>query len=239
MTPLRILRFLLPLALLAASFGSASAQTEKVKNLPYIDQRRLHFGFLLGMHTQDYAFSHTGAVTDDGQQWFAEIPEFSIGFTVGLVADWAFTEHLNLRLTPSMLFGNKTVWMREQTTRERMTQDVKSNYITLPLLLKYSSHRVNNYRPYITAGISPMMDISKRKDTPLQFNRFDASLEVGLGCDLYLPYFKLIPELRFSLGLSDALRHKRPDLKDPGQTIYTDAIGSAKSRLVSLVFYFE
>lgn len=220
-------------------FSGILAQTEKVKNLPYIDQRRVHFGFVLGMHTQDLAFSHTGKIQPNGDSWYAEIPEFSIGFSVGLVSDLAFTESLNLRFTPSMYFGNKNVVLREASKGTRISQDIKSNYIMLPVHLRYSARRVNNYRPYITTGFNPMIDISKRKDTPLVLNRFDVAFEVGFGCDLYLPFFKLIPELKFSLGLADVLKHKRPDLKDPAQIIYTEGINKANSRMVSLLFYFE
>ncbi|MEG1904833.1 MAG: porin family protein [Bacteroidales bacterium] len=220
-------------------FSGILAQTEKVKNLPYIDQRRIHFGFVLGMHTQDLAFSHTGKIQPGGDSWYAEIPEFSIGFSVGLVSDLAFTESLNLRFTPSMYFGNKNVVLREASKGTRISQDIKSNYIMLPVHLRYSARRVNNYRPYITTGFNPMIDISKRKDTPLVLNRFDVAFEVGFGCDLYLPFFKLIPELKFSLGLADVLKHKRPDLKDPAQIIYTEGINKANSRMVSLLFYFE
>ncbi|MGL4293730.1 MAG: porin family protein [Bacteroidales bacterium] len=218
---------------------SATAQTEKVKNLPYIDQRRIHFGFMLGMHTQDLSFSHSGKVQENGESWYAEVPEFSIGFSVGLVGDLAFTESLNLRFTPGMYFGNKQVVLREASTGARISQDIKSNYLLFPVNVRYSARRVNNYRPYVMTGINPSFDISKRKDTPLVMNRMDMALEFGLGCDLYLPFFKLIPELKFSIGLLDILKHKRPDLKDPTQIVYTEGLNKATSRMVSLSFYFE
>ncbi|MEG1587331.1 MAG: porin family protein [Bacteroidales bacterium] len=233
-----IIRHFLPI-LLSLFFVSAFAQPEKLKNLPYADQRRIHFGFMLGMHTQDLTFTHTGTVQPDGTSWFAEIPEFSIGFSVGLVSDLAFTESWNLRFSPGMYFGNKSVVLRESSKGSKITQDIKSNYILLPVNIRYSGRRVNNYRPYIMAGLNPSVDVSKRKDTPLVLNRFDIALEFGLGCDLYLPFFKLIPELKFSLGLLDVLKHDRPDLKDPSQIIYTEGIKKANSRMVSLCFYFE
>lgn len=230
----KLLTFLFALTSLTM-FG----QTEKVKNLPYIDQRRIHFGFMLGMHTQDLTFSHSGKVQENGESWYAEVPEFSIGFSVGLVGDLAFTESLNLRFSPGMYFGNKNVVLRDATNGTRVTQDIKSNYLLFPVNIRYSSRRLNNYRPYIMTGVNPSFDISKRKDTPIVLNRFDMALEFGLGCDLYLPFFKLIPELKFSIGLLDILKHKRPDLKDPTQIVYTEGISKATSRMVSLSFYFE
>ncbi len=216
-----------------------SAQSEKVKNLPYADYRRMHFGFLLGMHTQDLAFTHTGFVGENGESWYAEQPGFSPGFSVGLLASLSIIEQLELRLTPTMHFGNRYVTLRESESGATQKQDIKANIVAIPLNLKYSSKRINNYRPYITAGVSPSIDLSKRKNTPLVLNRFDFALDFGLGFDLYLPYFKLIPELRFSLGLVDLIKHDRPDLKDPSMIKYTQGIESAKSRSVSLIFYFE
>ena len=214
------------------------AQSEKVQNLPYIDQRRLHFGFMLGVHTQDLSFEHSGANTSDGH-WYAEIPSFSPGFAVGLVADYAFLENLNLRFTPSMYFGSKYVKMKNSDTNERMSQDIKSNYVTFPLSIKYSARRAANYRPYMMAGVSGMYDLSKRKESALQIKRFDMALEFGFGCDFYLPYFKLIPELKFCIGLTDVLEHNRSDLQDKTMLKYTEALSSARSRMVVLSFYFE
>ena len=230
--------FLLLIILLSNTL-SIFSQSEKVKNTPYVDQRRIHFGFLLGAHSQDLAFSHNGYKTENGEEWYAEIPEFSPGFTVGLLADYAFTERLNLRITPNMCFGNKNVYFKEQVSGEWISQDIKSNYINMPILIKYSAKRVNNYRPYLVAGVTPSFDISKRKDTPILLNRFDMLAEVGLGVDIYLPFFKLIPELRFGFGFLDMLKHKRTDLRDPSDLKYLNSIKDIKTRLVSLVFYFE
>ncbi len=215
------------------------AQSEKVKNLPYADYERVHLGFLLGMHTQDLAFSHTGFIGENGESWYAEQPGFSPGFSVGLLASLSILEQLELRLTPTMHFGNRYITLIESESGTTEKQDIKANIVAIPLNLKYRSKRINNYRPYITAGVSPSIDLSKKKNTPIVLNRFDFAIELGLGLDIYLPYFKLIPELRFSFGLIDLIKHDRPDLKDPSMIKYTQGIESAKSRSVSLIFYFE
>ena len=40
-------------------------------------------------------------------------------------------------------------------------------------------------------------------------------LEAGMGCDLYMPFFKFIPEIKFCFGLTNVLQKKRTDLTDP------------------------
>ena len=219
--------------------SSLKGQTQKIKNLPYTDFQKVHFGFLLGVHTQDMAFQNSGFVTETGESWYAEQHSFSPGFTVGLLADWALLNNINLRITPTFQFGNRFITFREQTSKEEVRQDIKGNIISIPMHVKYSASRVNNYRPYLMAGISPGFDLSKRKETPLVLNRFDFAIELGLGCDIYLPFFKLIPELKFSLGLVDLIKHERPDLKDPTLFKFTQGIDRGTSRSVSLLFYFE
>ena len=60
-----------------------------------------------------------------------------------------------------------------------------------------------------------MYDLTAGKHTKLRTNAFSAMLEVGMGCDLYLPFFKLIPELKFCFGLGNILRKNRNDLTVP------------------------
>jgi hypothetical protein len=60
-----------------------------------------------------------------------------------------------------------------------------------------------------------------------------------MGCDMYLPFFKLIPELKFSFGLLDILRHKRNDLIDGTLMKYTNAADDAHAKMITLTLYFE
>ena len=83
-------------------------------------------------------------------------------------------------------------------------------------------------------------DVSKKRTEYLRFNTFDAYLTVGLGCDFYLPFFKLNPEIKFCFGLTDVLRHKRPDLDDDPEMIkMTNSLKKVKSNMIVLTFYFE
>jgi len=83
-------------------------------------------------------------------------------------------------------------------------------------------------------------DVGKKRNDFLKFTTSDAYLTVGLGCDFYLPFFKLNPEVKFCFGLSDILQHKRPDLEDDLQTLRaTQALDKVKSRMVMITFFFE
>ncbi len=218
----------------------ASDRNDKILNRPYTDMRRWHLGFSVGLHVQDLQFTHNGFVTENGETWFMEQPDFSPGFCVNGLLSIRLNDYFSVRITPGMYFGNRVVKMYDTTTGADEQQNIKSAHVVLPIDLKFASQRYRNVRPYLTAGIMPAFDVSKKRSDFLKLKTMDTYLSVGFGCDFYLPYFKLIPELKFCFGLSDVIQHDRPDLvDDPGKMKYTQSLKKAVSRMVVLTFYFE
>ena len=215
------------------------AQERRVQNKPYIDYRRLHYGFFVGTHVQDMEFVNNGYVTENGECWFADIAQYSPGFSVGVLADLRLNTYMSLRLVPTMHFGQNTIQFREQKSGEVSRQQVKTTYISMPLHVKFSAERFNNYRPYFTAGIAPMLNLTVKKQKQLLFNKFDFMVEVGAGCDFYLPFFKLIPELKFAFSLLDVLEKDRKDLLDANYMKFTHSVDRVTSKMIILSFYFE
>ena len=83
MTRLIIIYFLLIFGFCPA----LHAQQRRVQNRPYIDQRRLHYGFLIGIQEQDLEFTNNARITEDGECWYAEVTEYNPGFEVGVLAE--------------------------------------------------------------------------------------------------------------------------------------------------------
>lgn len=215
------------------------AQERKVQNRPYIDFRRLHYGFFFGLHAQDMELANNGFITADGEQWYADVSAYNPGFSVGVLADLRINTYLALRLLPTLHFGEKQVVFREYNSGNRERQQIKSTYMSLPLDLKFSAQRFNNYRPYIIAGVNPMLDLTVKKQRHLLMKKFDFMVEVGVGCDFYMPFFKLIPELKFCFSLLDVLEKDRSDLLDENLKKFTDSIDKAAAKMIVLSFYFE
>lgn len=192
------------------------------------------------MNVQDLSFTHNGFVTDDGQRWNAEVPTFSPGFNINVMLSRRLNRYFELRFAPGMTFGSKEVEMADAYSDLRKRQNVKTAYVSLPLDIKVSGDRMRNVRPYVSAGAMATFDISRHRLEPLMFNSSDIYLCVGLGTDFYLPFFKLSPEIKFCFGLTDILRHKRPDLTDDPETFkITRSLSKVKSNMVMLTFYFE
>lgn len=236
-----LLRCLL-VALLLPCLLPAEAQkrNDKLLNRPYADQKKIHLGFSVGMHLQDLKLTNNGLASEDGQHWYSEVPSYSPGFCVNVLADLRLHKHFNLRFSPGMYFGNKTVEMRESGSGATQRQDIKSAYVVLPIDLKISGNRYINSRPYVTIGGMGTFDVSKRRSEPIWLKSSDFYLTLGIGCDFYLPFFKLNPEVKFCFGLSDVLKHDRPDLVDDPETMkITNSLSKIKSNMIVFTFYFE
>lgn len=232
-------RLLLVLYVSCLVLANGMAQKEVVKNQPYADMKLFHLGFHVGLHTQDLILTNTGVTTPGGDAVFAEIPSYSPGFSVGVIGDMFLNPYFNLRFIPTLHFGDKEFIFREYESGEEFKTSVRSSYLTFPLEVKYSAFRLNNYRPYLTAGVYGAMDLGRKKGEAILLKGTDYGITIGIGCDFYLPFFKLCPELKFSFGLRDLWEKDRKDLSQPELAIYTEAISKATSRMIVLTFNFE
>lgn len=234
------LLLIISIALFSSFFSEARAQERKVQNRPYLDYRKFHYGFTIGFHSQGLDLVNNGYIDPStGKQWFAVNDRQDLGFTVGVLGEWRINTYLALRVVPTLHFGQKHITFREQGSGEEDTQVMKSTYISLPVDLKIASPRFNNYRPYVIAGVNPMYDLTTRKQGNLLMKPLNVYAEVGMGCDFYLPFFKLIPEIKFCFGLANILDKNRSSLVDKSKLIYTQSVDKATSSMVVFSLYFE
>jgi hypothetical protein len=229
--------FILFLGLLAAL--PLFAQKQKVWNQPYGDYKLYHFGIAIGMNFQDILLINSGAPAESGETWFATIPDYSPGFSAGLLADLFLNPSMNLRFTPMLHFGDKAFQFVEPESGQVYRTVVRSNNLTAPLDVKIRSVRLNNYRPYVIAGAYAAFDLGRKPDEAVYLQTMDYGLTIGLGCDFYLPIIKVAPELRFSFGFPDIITHNRTDLTDNSLRKYSDAISRGRTRMISLALNFE
>lgn len=236
---------------LLLSLLTLSAQKYNVGEIPNLvnsDNKAYHFGFILGLNTMDFNPFQSGEVLDDGKVWYGEDINFEVGFTIGMIADLRLAEYLDLRFTPELYFGERTLRFVDSEGEERDGGDVsvKSNIISFPLLFKLRGQRARNVRPYFLGGFAATVAVGRDKEAPIMLKSTDYGPEVGFGFDIYLPYFKLCPEFKAFFGLSDVINRDRPDIANAKDLIYSGGEFGGKgvfnkltSRIFAISFNFE
>lgn len=220
--------------------GKGWSQVEKPKNRPYADYRHFHLGFYVGIHTQDLVIFNKGQNKSlDKLPIYGEMPYFSPGFSVGIIANYSPFLNLDLKIIPSLHLGERTIAFANESQEHQNSFSLRSNMLELPIMIKYSSRRLNNIRPYVTGGVYGSLMIGQKVSSAIRFKLFDYGLKIGIGCDFYLKYFKLCPELTFGYGIPNVLEKNRPDLIEDPHRIYTQTLQKVSTRMFLLTINFE
>lgn len=218
------------LGVLAQDYTSTK---KKVKNYQHVDDKAIHFGFCVGMNVMDFNISH---VVDT---LLANVSTLSTGFQIQAVSVARLTDKLEFRFLPGVAFGQRDLAFYNLNNQPFGTvQQLESSYIELPMLFKYKSVRVNNYRAFLVGGLNPRFDLAKtyreEDDIYMDLKLNDLCYELGAGFDFYLPYFKLSIELRGSWGLFNVLNPR----SSPHQE-YQNALKKLRSSVYMISFYIE
>lgn len=245
-------------------FVSGYSQFWGIPHLTTFDDRNIHFGFTLGINTMDLGFSYYETLDDNpdfdatevsdlnpdylaeidsvGRQVRADVATLIPGFTVGIVTNYRLTENLDLRFIPGLSFGTrKLVYNVPIHDLEVLSNNedytLRSTYLDFPVYVKYKSKRIVNNRPYMLGGMAMRVDISRSTGERLVgLKRATYYAEVGMGWDVYLQFFRLSTELKYSFGLGNNLADA-PEKNQP--KYYSQALKRVSSHLLTLSFHFE
>lgn len=238
----RLFNILLLLVIAVPSFAQGK-QTTGMNN-PYYDDKRVHLGFALGVNLMSYVVTES-LIPQEGEIFHARVSNMLPGFSVGFITDVRLAKYLNLRVTPTLQFSSRTITYKNESGNpfpygRAPEQSLLSLPIEIPVTLKWTAMRTGNYRPYLTGGMGISYDFTNDKERPLLHRPFDYFLTVGLGCDFYLSWFKLCPEIRYQVGFNNMLTpiSERPELSEPDY-FYTNALSHLRNQAIIIIFNFE
>lgn len=226
---------------------TASAQLFKKEKVTYdanqgrgsTDNNLLRWGYFLGINSYDFNFDYKEDLRDI-------YVNRSPGFNVGLIGNLRVNSFIDLRLEPGLLITTRELYYSNSyfdgTEKDSdLTREVKSTYVHIPILVKISTKRINNFKPFIIGGFSTAINLSSNEDNPNdnkngQFRTKTSPLfyELGFGIDMYLYNFKFTPSIRGLFGINDELVRD----EDPNSP-WTSNIASMKTRGVFINFTFQ
>lgn len=254
---------------------NANAQNKKPLNLPLYHERPYHYGFILGYNQMlfsiDYIDNFQNNIHSPSELPSNEIlsgtndlfssSDFKVydintqmthGFTVGIVGNLRLSKYFDLRLIPSLSFGERKITYYIVSLQENpiegnineihkdITSTTHSTFVEFPLHIKYRSKRNYNTAAYIIAGANYKIDMASQKKNydetngkpkTLSVNRHDIAAEVGAGFDFYTGYFKLGVEIKMSYGLLNVAKNEK--------FLYSTSFDSLRNKCFQLSFTFE
>ncbi|HEY3402900.1 MAG TPA: porin family protein [Ohtaekwangia sp.] len=198
------------------------------RNNPNYDEKKLSYGFMIGLHTSTYQIKYSDKFLDLNAL-HSVTPDWSGGFSLGFIVNYKLADFFDLRLTPKVGFYENRLQYRYVDGTPMKQVLIETTMVEFPLLLKYKSERRGNIRMYMIGGVNPAIEASGRKnieegDETLELIDSNISLEAGFGFDLYYPLFKFSPELRFSRGIVNILDNTTNTLGEPLQRVNTNTI---------------
>ena len=257
---MKLLRYIsiLFVSIVVLSTGSAHAQKRGVTNLPNYNNAPYHFGFILAINQMHFTLQMKDGfqnVTYDSLQSpdiFADSLNLlrvdakpTIGFTVGIVGNLRLGKLFDLRLIPSLGFGDRNLDYYMKTYDDgvvsyvQIRKGVTSAHIDVPLHVRFRSKRAHNFGAYVLAGAKYVLDLAATRsdkkeednETLVKLLKHDVAAEVGAGVEFYNGWFKFGIEVKMSYGLMDLINRE--------DNIYSGGIESLKSKVWQISFTFE
>jgi hypothetical protein len=202
------------LIILLITVQSVSAQLfskERVLNNENFDKPRLSYGYYLGFNVYDYNIDYATDVKD------VQVLK-STGLNVGLVGNIRINDYIDIRLEPGLLISRRELnysntYFNGISYEERdLSREIQSTFVHVPLLIKFSTKRVNNIKPFIVGGFSTALNLSSQQNNPddnskntFRVTKNNLYYELGIGVDLFLTWFKFTPSLRGVFSIQDEL----------------------------------
>jgi hypothetical protein len=225
---------------IAWCFIVAQAEAQHFKwarqNNPDYDQRKISYGFMIGLHTSAYQVKYADEfVNHNFDTVHSVMAPFSPGFSLGFLVNYRIHEVLDLRIMPKAGFYSHKLEYN-YTDQTQQEQIIESTLLEFPLLLKYKSMRRGNVRMYMVGGVTSAFELSGKNDIQsatanIDIKKSNFSIDAGLGFDFYFPLFKFSQEIRFSKGVSNML--------GPDESIYKDPLKRLNTNTISVYFIFQ
>jgi len=232
----RILLFSLIVLCLPNAIAQGFFNKEKVlNNRNYLEQRSWSWGYYLGFNNLDFKI-------DRLEEAEKILVTKNVGFNVGLIGNYKINDYMDLRLEPGVIFSNRdfdfTTFGDDNVAAFRET---RAAYVYVPLVMKFSTKRLNNFMPFVSGGIGFAHNLSSNENNPsdnsagqFRMKTTNYFYEVGFGIDFYLEYFKFTPSIKGIFAINDELvKDKNPD------SPWTSNIEQIATRGIFINFTFQ
>ena len=173
-------------------------------NVHELGRKDVYFGIALGINVGDHKIIHSSVRPEnDSIRYFK--PKIGPGFNLGIICNYQFHKYFDLRFIPTLSFSDKNIEY-EDLDHNLIKKSISSIYLDFPLLLRFKSQPIKDFRIYVIGGVRYDYDLAsnvkaRKADDVIKLAKHDVAAEYGIGFMIYFPYFILSPEFKMSHGV--------------------------------------
>ena len=210
---------------------SAKAQYNEFE----LGDKKLYFGIHMGTNFGDFKVKPSPLSTRSDSVYTVHAKK-GPGFNLGIIGNYQFHKHFDLRFIPSLIFSDKTLTYNT-SFNSSVKKTISSIYLDFPVMLRVKSQPVRDMKVFVLAGLRYDYDLAansgaRKADNLVKLYRNDLCVEYGIGLSFYSQYFIFSPELKVSHGLLNI--HSRDE-----SLIYSRVIDKLFSRAFTISINFE
>ena len=224
--------------LFICSFAQMEAQKAKGNyNFLSFEQKPYYFGITLGFNNSTFrVFRSDEFIRNDSIRIIEDVR--GPGFNLGIVSNLKIGDYFDFRFLPTLSFAEKVIQYTPTESRSlQRTRTLEQVLVQLPFHVRYKSAPFNDVRLFVVAGVKFDFDVANENRTRqanelVKIATSDFSGEVGVGMQIFFPYFIFSPEIKISQGLGNSL------IYDP-LLLEASVLERVLSRTFTLSFHFE
>ena len=236
----KIIHIIIPVLLLPTI---AFTQFRESLNLEDHDDKRFHFGIYLAVNKAHFSFTHHPIFLQQDSVLVIESIS-NTGINLAWLVNIRLGEHFDIKTYPlNLVFTEKSFQYHLKYPDKPAGEDtitlkkIQGITLALPLHLKFTSDRINNFKVYMMGGGKIEYDLAanagaKKAEDLIKLKALDYGIEAGMGFHFYFPYFVLTPEVKLGWGLSN-LHARDENLK------FSNVIDKINSRTLTISLTVE
>jgi hypothetical protein len=180
-------------------------------NFRDFNRKSYYFGINVGFNTSGYKLHQSGFFINNDSIKVTE-GKSEVGVNMHMITNLKLGEYFDFRFLPGFSFAQRGFEFTTVSDSRVVERKIESVFFELPFHIRFKSEPYKDKRMFVVAGLKYSYDVqtnSKSRKTLIKIAPHDFQYEVGVGMQMFYPYFIFSPEIKFSRGLGNILIYDR------------------------------
>lgn len=233
----RKISLILVFAIIGISFGFSQKGASKNYNYLNYQQKPYYFGITLAGNYSSFRVNHSDDfILNDSIS--VNYGQGNMGATFQLISNLKIGYYFDFRILAGFSLSERSLeYYRPGETEPYDIKNLEFVYVDIPMLIRYKSSPFRDKRLFVVAGAKYTYDVNRATRSTNEINVLtvsphDFSAEIGIGLQMFFPYFIFSPEFKVSQGIGNIIHYN---------SISNEAtvIDRLLSRTFTISFHFE